>query len=176
MGCIGRIFKTFFFLFSVLAIVAAFYLTTITTEHREQVRDMRFNTSTIDARPTDEFVNLGGVDLKVSNVRARPINEDTEISEGDEYYVYYTLTINNNSESEAYYEDEVFGHVTSSDWEYLNYEVDEETPYSMLLLTSNGTHELDFRIKTDEPLSDIGYLIPHEITPDGDNLFIPFGE
>lgn len=145
------------------------------SEHKSPANGGRMSVDKAVHYPASETIYLGNVQLKISDIRTESLNPETEeISEGSDYNVYYTLNIQNNSDAEAKYVEDGFGTVSSVDYTYVSYTAEENVDYSQTLIQPGGEYSFNFRVKTDEPLSEVGFLIPEELSPEGDLNFVAF--
>lgn len=175
MKILGKIIRILFTLVAIGAVGVVIFMTNSLSEHRSTIKNMRTSVSKASEYPLSDSVELGAVDLHISDVRTESLNTETaEIEKGEDYNVYYTLNITNNSDSEARFVEDGFGYVTSEDYKYTSYTATAGLDYTQTTIQSGETYDFEFRIKTDEPLSEMGFIIPQEINPSNELIFISF--
>lgn len=172
----GGLFKIIFYATVVGFLVGAFFLTQSMTEHRESVGSKIATVEKSTLRNLNEMQTLNGVELSVTNTYISPINsEDTEIAEGSDYFIYYTLNITNKTGKAILYGASEIGYPLSTAYRYNEYPVSMES-YETVELPPNVTVSLDFYVKTDEPSTELGYMINKAYVPEKDYVYIPFGD
>lgn len=175
MKFLGKLIKVLFGLVAVAAVVGVVFMTNTLSEHRGPVKSMRMEVSKAVRYPATEVIDLGGVQLSISDIKTESLNKDSEeTKEGDDYNVYYTLNIQNNSSAEAKYVEDGFGYISSEDYQYKSYIAEEDVDYAVTTIKSGQSYSFKFKIKTDEPLSKIGFVIPYDLHPDNELVFIAF--
>lgn len=175
MKFLGKLIKVLFGIVAVGAVVGVVFMTNTLSEHRGPIKSMRMEVDKATRYQSAETINLGGVQLHISDIKTESLNPDSkDIEKGDDYNVYYTLNITNNSTSEAKYVEDGFGYVTSSEYQYKSYPTEEGVDYTQTTIQSGETYSFKFRVKTDEELSEVGFIIPQDLNPENKLVFVAF--
>lgn len=175
MKILGKIIKVLFTIVAIAAVIGVIFMTNSLSEHRGPIKSMRTEVSKATEFPSSETLTLGGVDLHISDIKTESLNpESEEIEKGSDYNVYYTLNITNNSTAEARFVEDGFGFVTSEKYQYKSYPATEGIDYTQTTIKSGESYSFKFRVKTDEPLSDIGFIMPQATNPENKLLYISF--
>lgn len=175
MKFLGKLIKVLFGLGALAAVVGVVFMTNTLSEHRGPVKSMRMDVSKAVRYPSTELIDLGSVKLSISDIKTESLNvKSDEIKEGDDYNVYYTLNIENNSTGEAKYVEDGFGYISSETYQYKSYPAEKDVDYSLTTIESGQSYSFKFKIKTDEPLSKIGFIVPYDLHPNNELVFLAF--
>ena len=152
----------------VLAVMAggiyyAIHMTQVTTEHRGPIKDLRIKVENATEYKPGDTVEVLDFDVTITDVTFTPLNpQTTEIVEGDEYYIEYTIHVGNNSDSPQSFKKIGIGSTMSVAFDYEDYYLGELTDLDTPIAPgTQGAYR--FRVKTDEPVTKLGFMISYAL-------------
>lgn len=107
-------------------------------------------------------------DIQIKDVRLEGINRNTDsIIKGEDYYIFYTVSFTPKTGQFQMSDLNSIGQISSEDWMYKNYipEGHDEIEY-IGVIEKDKTVDFNFRIKTNEPIEQLGFYPSKDVTSD----------
>lgn len=158
----------------------------VMSEHRGALQSVGFTTDSVDKFKVGEYADsvsnkstsdgttvVSKFKTRISAISLEPLNERTpEIKKGDTYLIHFTVEftpLTGNFRLRKGGKDDIghnLGFVYSNSYEYNVYLEDKDSSKYNSLVPKGQTVNLDFYVKTDEPSTDLGFVL----SPDLNNI------